>query len=75
MTATQLALFGSNDAPRASRRRGLAQRSRHVLHAAAVAEATATKDRLGCDLRSGWASFWASLSPEQRQELRSRVAA
>ena len=40
-----------------------------------MAESTAKNDRLGCDLKSAFASFWAKLSPEQRAELRGRLAA
>ena len=46
-----------------------------VQYEPAVAEATAKNDRLGCDLKSAFASFWAKLSPEQRAELRGRLAA
>ena len=73
MVATQLALFASEDAPRP--RVSRPQRSRNVLHEPAVAEATARSAQLGCDLRSAFASFWASLPEERRAELRARVAA
>jgi hypothetical protein len=73
--ATQLPLFGDAESRPSTAHRGGVSRYRHVLHEPAVAESTARNDRLGCDLRSGWASFWSKLSAEQRQELRSRVAA
>ena len=73
MVATQLPLFGGEDEAR--RRVVRPSRSRHVLHEPAVAEATARSAQLGCDLRSAFASFWASLPPERREQLRARVAA
>jgi hypothetical protein len=48
---------------------------RRVQYEPAVAEAAARHDRLGCDLKSAFASFWSRLSPEQRAELRGRLAA
>jgi hypothetical protein len=73
MVATQLPLFGA-DEPRQVRVARQA-RSRNVLHEPAVAEARARTDRLGCDLRSAFASFWAALPPERREQLRARVVA
>jgi hypothetical protein len=46
-----------------------------VQYEPAVAEAVARHDRLGCDLRSAFVSFWASLSPERKAEIRARLAA
>ena len=46
-----------------------------VQYEPAVAESAARRDRLGCDLKSAFASLWANLSPEQRAELRGRLAA
>jgi len=71
--ATQLPLFGIEDAPRP--RLARQPRSRNVLHEPAVAEATARSAQLGCDLRSAFASFWAALPPERREQLRALVAA
>jgi hypothetical protein len=73
MLATQLPLFAADDAPRARVVRQ--SRSRHVLHEPAVSEANARSAQLGCDLRSAFASFWASLPPERREQLRALVAA
>ena len=73
MLATQLPLFGTDELPRPRAMRQ--SRSRHVLHEPAVAEATARSAQLGCDLRSAFASFWASLPPERREQLRALVAA
>jgi hypothetical protein len=73
MLATKLPLFAPEDAPRPRAARPV--RSRHVLHEPAVAEANARSAQLGCDLRSAFASFWASLPPERREHLRSLVAA
>jgi hypothetical protein len=73
MLATQLPLFETELAPRS--RSARPPRSRHVLHEPAVAEATARSAQLGCDLRSAFASFWAALPPERREQLRALVAA
>ena len=70
--ATQLSLFGPEETPARVARQ---PRSRHVLHEPAVAEANARSAQLGCDLRSAFASFWAALPPERRQQLRALVAA
>jgi hypothetical protein len=71
---SQLPLFDLETAlPRRVRRRPAGVY--RVLYEPAVAEATARKDRLGCDLKSAFASFWAKLSEEQRAELRGRLAA
>lgn len=72
MTATQLPLFAA-DQPLA-RRVGMATR-RSTRRDPAELEATARGARLGQDLHSAFVSFWARLSPEQRAELRSRLAA
>lgn len=70
---TQLSLFEIEvAAPRRVRR---SYRAMRVQHEPAVAEATARSDRLGCDLKSAFASFWAKLPEERRAELRARLAA
>jgi hypothetical protein len=74
MIATQLPLFEPNEtAPH--RARSERRLMRRVQHEPAVAEAVARHDRLGCDLRSAFVSFWASLSPERKAEIRARLAA
>ena len=73
MVATQLPLFGAEEEPRL--RPARPARWRHVLHEPAVAEANARSAQLGCDLRSAFASFWAALPPERREQLRAVVAA
>jgi hypothetical protein len=73
MIATQLPLF-ETAAPTSPRARS-ARRLTRVQYEPAVAEAVARHDRLGCDLRSAFVSFWASLSPERKAEIRARLAA
>ena len=72
--ATQLSLFEAEEGLPRPRTVRLA-RSRSVLHEPAVAEANARSAQLGCDLRSAFASFWAALPPERREQLRAVVAA
>jgi hypothetical protein len=74
MIATQLPLFESVE-PTARRPRSPRATVRRVRHEPAVVEAAARHDRLGCDLRSAFVSFWASLSPERKAEIRARLAA
>jgi hypothetical protein len=76
MIATQLPLFeASEPTTRPALRRSGRRLMRRVQYEPAVAEAAARHDRLGCDLRSAFVSFWASLSPEQKAEIRARLAA
>ncbi|HEY3082739.1 MAG TPA: hypothetical protein VGM69_22865 [Chloroflexota bacterium] len=74
MIATQLPLFETAE-PTTRRARAGGRLMRRVQYEPAVAEAVARHDRLGCDLRSAFVSFWASLSPEQKAEIRARLAA
>ncbi len=74
MIATQLPLFIENQPPRA-RRASRRARFRHVRRDPGVARSVERRDRLGCDLRSAFVSFFAGLTPEQRAEIRSRLAA
>jgi len=71
MVATQLPLFQENE----SRVRRSRPRPMHVTREPEVAESIARGSRLGCDLRSAFASFWAALPPERRAELKARLAA
>jgi hypothetical protein len=72
MVATQLPLFASDDLPR---RRSGRPRFQHVLRDPDVAESVVRRSSLGCDLRSAFASFWATLPPERKAEIRARIAA
>jgi hypothetical protein len=72
---TQLPLFDLEAPVRRHVRRAGSIRAHRVQYEPAVSEVPTRKDRLGCDLRSAFASFWARLSPEQRAELRGRLAA
>jgi hypothetical protein len=72
MTATQLSMFGSEEVVRPRRRR---PRFGSVLRDPSVSQSRARTSELGCDLRSAFASFWGSLPPERRAELRARLAA
>jgi hypothetical protein len=74
MIATQLPLFETAE-PTTRRSRSTRRAMARVQHEPAVAEAVARNDRLGCDLRSAFVSFWASLSPERKAEIRARLAA
>ena len=74
MIATQLSLFETAEPKRRGARSGRRLMKR-VQHEPAVAESAARRDRLGCDLRSAFVSFWTNLSPEQRAEIRARLAA
>ncbi|MBM4416913.1 MAG: hypothetical protein FJ033_01140 [Chloroflexi bacterium] len=72
MRTTQLTLFPE------SRRRSRAMhpagaRRRHGDVAALESQARGA--RQGANLHSAFVSFWATLSPERRAELRSRLAA
>jgi len=74
MIATQLPLFETAEPKRHGARSGQRAMTR-VQHEPAVAESVARRDRLGCDLRSAFVSFWTHLSPEQKAEIRARLAA
>jgi hypothetical protein len=71
MVATQLPLFEQTRA----RTRRSRQRQVAVTHVPEIAESVGRRANLGCDLRSAFASFWASLPPERRAELKARLAA
>jgi hypothetical protein len=73
MVATQLPLFDEGVGARA--RRAIRPRSVHVLRDPEVAESVARRANLGCDLRSAFASFWATLPPERKAEIKARIAA
>jgi hypothetical protein len=72
MVATQLPLFeaGSPKIRRPARPRFI-----QVLQEPAVSESVARRGNLGCDLRSAFASFWATLPPERKAEIKARIAA
>jgi hypothetical protein len=72
---TQLELFDAKELAATRRRAIRAIRARQIRSDPEVAEAAARSTQLGCDLRSAFASFWAGLTPERRQELRARLAA
>jgi hypothetical protein len=73
MVATQLPLFGEEVG--APPRRTARPRFVHVLRDPEVAESAARGSKLGCDLRSAFASFWATLPPERKAEIKARLAA
>jgi hypothetical protein len=73
MVATQLPLFTEARGPKV--RRVTRPRSVSVLHEPEVAESVARRANLGCDLRSAFASFWATLPPERKAEIKARIAA
>ena len=72
MTATQLPLFDSEEAARPARQR---RRFFRVQADPDVGGSVVRRAELGCDLRSAFVSFWGSLPPERRAELRARIAA
>jgi hypothetical protein len=73
MVATQLLLFGEEIGARP--RRASRPRFMNVLRDPEVAESVARRSNLGCDLRSAFASFWATLPPERKAEIKARIAA
>lgn len=75
-TLGQLTLFPEDPTPTQPRqRRPNPPRFVSVRRDPDVVNSVVRRDRLGSDLRSAFASFWANLSPERRAELRSKVAA
>jgi len=72
MTATQLSLFGAEELKRARQGR---PRFERVVRDPDVGNSIRRRAELGCDLRSAFVSFWSSLPPERRAELRARIAA
>ncbi len=73
MRTTQLTLFPeSGRRSRAMRPVGARRRAHRDV---AALESQARGARLGADLQSAFVSFWSTLSPERRAELRSRLAA
>jgi hypothetical protein len=72
MVATQLSMFDAASVPA---RRTTRSRFVHVLRDPVVAESVARRSSLGCDLRSAFASFWATLPPERKAEIKARIAA
>ena len=72
----QLSLFPEDPTPSQPRRqRPHPARFVNVRRDPDVVNSVVRRDRLGSDLHSAFASFWANLSPERRDELKAKVAA